>query len=314
MTRTAFLFAGQGAQYAGMGRDLHDRFPEVRRVFQEASEVLGFDLGRLCFEGPEEILTETANTQPAILTLSYAIYQLLCANGLPEPDLAAGLSLGEYTALVAAGSIDFRAAVALVRLRGQFMQEAVPLGEGAMAAILGLEREKVEEVCREASSVGIVEPANYNCPGQLVIAGQVKAVEQAVVLAKPAGAKRAVLLPVSAPFHCSMMKPAGDRLSEVLDRINVRDAKIPVVANASANYVSVATEIRPSLVRQVSSPVRFEDSIRLMIEDGVTRFLEIGPGKTLAGFVKKVSREAEAQSVEDLAGLTKVLDSWKGVC
>lgn len=297
-----------------MGRDLYDQYSVVRRTFGEASEVLGFDLAKLCFEGREDTLTETANAQPAILTLSYAIYGLVRESGLPAPDVAAGLSLGEYTALVAAGSIEFKDAVALVRRRGQYMQQAVPLGEGTMAAVLGLEREKVEEVCRQASAGGVVEPANYNCPGQLVIAGQVKAVEQAVELARAAGAKRAVLLPVSAPFHCSMMKPAGDRLAGDLDRITVRDAVIPVVANASADYVVKSEGIGPSLICQVSAPVRFEDSVRRMIHDGVTRFLEIGPGKTLAGFVKKISREVEAQSVEDPGGLTKVLDSWKGVC
>lgn len=310
MTKTAFLFAGQGAQYVGMGRDFYEKYSRVREIFGQASEVLGFDLARLCFEGPEEALTETANAQPAILTVSYAIFEMVREAGL-APDVAAGLSLGEYTALVAAGSIDFPSAVALVRQRGKFMQEAVPLGEGTMAAILGLEREKVEEACRLASDAGVVEPANYNCPGQLVIAGQVGAVQKAVNLAKEAGAKRAMMLAVSAPFHCSMMKPAGDRLAEVLDQTPVGDARISVVANAAADYVGRADQIRKSLVRQVSAPVRFEDSVRRMIDDGVGRFLEIGPGKTLSGFVKKVSREVETSSVDSPENMFAVLDAWK---
>lgn len=307
--KVAFVFPGQGAQYVGMGRDLAEQYPQFRRYFDEASEVLGFDLARLCFEGPEERLQETANTQPAILTVSVATLALLRERGL-EPDVVAGLSLGEYTALVAAGVLEFRQAVDLVRRRGIYMQEAVPLGEGTMAAILGLESQAVEEICRQARDVGWVEPANYNCPGQVVIAGHVAAVEKAVRLAQEAGAARAVILPVSAPFHCKLLAPAGERLARDLQAVPLAPARIPVVANVTADYVREPEAIRELLIRQVSSPVRWEESVRRMMADGVDTFVEVGPGRTLSGFVRRIDRKLRVFNVEDNQSLVKLLDCW----
>lgn len=313
MSRTAFIFPGQGAQYVGMGKEIYENFPEARRYFEEANEVLGMDLAGLCFEGPEDTLKETANTQPAILTVSLACLAVLEKEGI-RPDYVAGLSLGEYSALVAAGSLDFADAVSLVRKRGQYMQEAVPLGQGTMAALMGLDRDSILEICSRASEVGLVEPANYNCPGQIVVAGETAAVERAIELAREAGARRAMLLPVSAPFHCSLMIPAGRRLSDELDRVTIEDVRLPVVANATADYVSRSEEIRRLLVKQVSCPVLWEDSVRRLCTDGVTHFVEVGPGRALSGFVKKIDKEAQVTNIEDLASLEKLLDSYGRVC
>lgn len=313
MSKTAFIFPGQGAQYVGMGKEICENFPEARRFFDKANEVLGMDLAGLCFGGPEETLRETANTQPAILTMSLACLAVLEKEGL-RPDYVAGLSLGEYSALVSAGSLDFSDAVSLVRKRGQYMQEAVPLGQGAMAALMGLDRDRVVDVCSRAGEVGLVEPANYNCPGQTVVAGETAAVERAIELARESGAKRAMLLPVSAPFHCRLMIPAGRRLSDELDRVSIDEAHIPVVANATADYVSRAAEIRRLLVLQVSYPVLWEDSIRRLCADGVTHFIEVGPGRALSGFVKKINKDAQVANVEDPESLEKLLDSYGRVC
>ncbi len=313
MPKTAFLFPGQGAQYVGMGRELAAKYPAAKEVFQTANEALGFDLERLCAEGPAEELEKTENTQPAILTLSVAALRVAEEHGL-RADLVAGLSLGEYSALVAAGSLSLATAVPLVRKRGRFMQEAVPLGQGKMAALLGLEREVVLDVCRRSQDAGVVEPANYNCPGQIVIAGATAAVEKAVELAKEAGAKRAMLLPVSAPFHCRLLAPAGERLAVELEAIQIAAPQIPLLANVSADYVTTGDAVRESLIRQVSHPVLWEDSVRRMIADGIDTFIELGPGKTLSGFVRKMSKEAVTYNIEDPASLEKVLDSWKEVC
>ncbi|ABN52169.1 MAG TPA: [acyl-carrier-protein] S-malonyltransferase [Hungateiclostridium thermocellum] len=306
MGKLAFLFPGQGAQYIGMGKQIADEYKSADAIFDEASEVLGFDMKKMIFEGDEETLKITENTQPAILTTSVALLQPVLEKGI-KPDVVAGLSLGEYSAHVAAGTMTFRDAVALVRKRGKFMQEAVPVGVGTMAAIIGLDSEAVKECCKKASSEGIVEPANFNCPGQITVAGEVKAVEKALEIAKEMGAKRAMLLAVSAPFHCSMLKPAGDKLAAELERVTLGDMQIPVVTNVTAEYIIDKDKVKDLLIRQVSSSVLFEDSIRNMIEDGVDTFVEIGPGKVLSGFVKKINKEMKTLNVEDIESLNKTL-------
>lgn len=306
MGKTAFIFPGQGAQYIGMGREIAAEYKAASDIFDQASEAIELDMKKMIFEGDEETLKITENTQPAIVTASVACLQPLLERGI-TPDFTAGLSLGEYSAHVASGTVDFRTAVKLVRKRGRFMQEAVPLGVGTMAAILGLAREDVLECCREASAYGIVEPANFNCPGQISIAGEIKAVEKAMELCSSKGAKRAILLAVSAPFHCSMLKPAGDKLMSELEKIEFSDIKIPLVANVTAETVKTPSDIRELLARQVSSPVLWEDSIRLMMDQGVDTFIEIGPGKVLSGFIKKINKEARSFNIEDLASLEKTL-------
>ncbi len=299
----AFVFPGQGSQYAGMGKELADNFPAARQVFEEANEALGIDLAGLCFNGPEEDLKLTTNTQPAILTVSIAALRVIEQESGLKPSYVAGHSLGEYSALVAAGAIGFADAVRTVRKRGAFMQEAVPVGTGSMAAVMGLEREALEEVCREAAQGEIVSPANFNSPGQVVIAGHTAAVERAAELAKGKGAKRALLLPVSAPFHCQLMVPAGERLRVVLEQVTVSDPQVPVVTNVEASPNQKASRVRDLLVAQVSAPVRWDESVTRMAELGVDRFVEIGPGKVLSGLVKRIAKGAAAQSVEDLSGL-----------
>ncbi len=299
----AFVFPGQGSQYAGMGKELADNFPVARQVFEEANEALGIDLAGLCFNGPEEDLKLTTNTQPAILTVSIAALRVIEQESGLKPSYVAGHSLGEYSALVAAGAIGFADAVRTVRKRGAFMQEAVPVGTGSMAAVMGLEREALEEVCREAAQGEIVSPANFNSPGQVVIAGHTAAVERAAELAKGKGAKRALLLPVSAPFHCQLMVPAGERLRVVLEQVTVSDPQVPVVTNVEASPNQKASRVRDLLVAQVSAPVRWDESVTRMAELGVDRFVEIGPGKVLSGLVKRIAKGAAAQSVEDLSGL-----------
>lgn len=306
MGKTAFIFPGQGAQYIGMGREIASKFRAASDIFDQVSEALGIDMRKMIFDGDDETLKITENTQPAIVTASVACLQPLLEKGI-KPDYTAGLSLGEYSAHVASGTMDFKTAVALVRKRGKYMQEAVPLGVGTMAAIIGLSREDVVECCKEASAQGIVEPANFNCPGQISIAGEVKAVEKAMELCTGRGAKRALLLAVSAPFHCSMLRPAGEKLMTELENIVFNDFEIPVVANVTADVVRSHGEIKELLARQVSSPVLWEDSIRFMLDRGVDTFIEIGPGKVLSGFVKKIDKEARSYNIEDLASLEKTL-------
>ncbi len=306
--KIAFLFPGQGSQYVGMAKEFIENFAESREVFGTASSVLGFDLERLCLHGPSETLNLTENTQPAILATSIAILRVLEKKGL-IPEAAAGHSLGEYTAIAAAGGLAWRDAVGLVRNRGKYMQEAVPEGAGLMAAVLGMERPDVEKTCKEASKNGIVAPANYNAPGQIVIAGERQAVEKAVELAKAAGAKRVVPLAVSVPSHCVLMKPAGERLAVELERVSLTDLRIPIVNNADAKLIRTAAELKPSLIRQISSPLYWEDSVALLARSGFDTFVEIGPGKVLTGLVKRIAKEARALNVEDLKSMQDTLSA-----
>ena len=299
----AFVFPGQGSQYAGMGKDLAENFPVARQVFEEANDALGMDLAGLCFNGPEEDLKLTTNTQPAILTTSIAALRVLQQETGLVPIYAAGHSLGEYSALVCAGGLEFADAVRIVRQRGSFMQEAVPVGVWAMAAILGLEGADLDAVCQEAAQGEVVAPANFNSPGQVVIAGHAGAVERAMELAKARGAKRALPLPVSAPFHCALMTPAGERLRNVLGGIAVGTLAVPVVSNVEAQPNQNASRIRDLLVAQVSAPVRWDESVQTMNQLGVDRFVEIGPGKVLAGLVKRIVKGVTAQNIEDCASL-----------
>lgn len=305
--RIVFIFPGQGSQYVGMGRDLSRNYPVAREIFEKADEILGFPLSRLCFEGPEEELNKTVNTQPAVLAVSVACLEVWRSLGGAEPAAVAGHSLGEYTALVAAGSLTLADALTLVRKRGQYMQEAVPLGAGGMAAVLGLASDQVVELCRKASEAGVVEAVNLNCPGQVVIAGDGPGLKAAEVKAREAGARRFIPLQVSAPFHSSLMLPAGLKLAGDLEDVHLADPKVPVVANVSADFVCSGPEIKASLTRQVYSPVRWEESIQRLVAQGYRTFVEVGPGKVLSGLVKKISREAVVANAEDKASVEKVL-------
>lgn len=309
---TAFVFPGQGSQFAGMGREIADTSPAARRVFEEVDEALGFSLSKLCFEGPDEDLKLTENTQPAILTTSIAILEAIRERGGAEPDLVAGHSLGEYSAIVCAGGLSVTEAASIVKSRGRFMQEAVPVGQGAMAAILGPSLEEIEALCAEASEGEVVSPANVNAPGQIVIAGTKAAVERAIALAKSRGVRRALPLPVSAPFHCALMKPAEERLTPVLEAADFHALYVQLVTNVDASPVGTTHAVRNALVRQVSSPVRWVDSIRQMIAMGVSRFVEIGPGNVLAGLIRRIDPSVEALSVNDLASLEAFTSGGEG--
>lgn len=299
----AFIFPGQGAQFPGMGKDLFDNFSVAKEVFAEANEALAFDLSGLCFNGPEEDLKLTRNTQPAILTMSIAALRVVESETGVRPFLAAGHSLGEYSALVCSGAIDFAAAVQAVRLRGTFMQEAVPVGIGAMAAILSVEADVLVEICAEAAQGEVVAPANYNSPGQIVIAGHASAVNRAIEIAKGKGYRKAMLLPVSAPFHCSLMQPAADRLKAVLAGLSYHKMQLSVVTNVEARANDDCTRVQELLVTQVCAPVLWEQSVNAMIQSGVTRFIEIGPGKVLSGLVKRISKDVQLANVEDRSSL-----------
>jgi [acyl-carrier-protein] S-malonyltransferase len=302
----AFVFPGQGSQEVGMGRALAEAFPECREVFEEADSALGLGLTKLCFEGPETDLRLTANTQPAILAASVAALRAFVARGA-RPDWVAGHSLGEYSALVAAGALSLAEALRTVRRRGQYMQEAVPVGAGAMAAILGLELPVVEQACREAAQGEVVSPANVNSPGQVVIAGHAAAVDRAAERCKVLGAKRAVRLPVSAPFHCALMKPAEERLRPELDALALRDPAVPVVTNVDARAVRDASSCRDALVRQVSGAVRWQESVEFLAREGVTTFVEVGPGTVLSGLVRKTVKDARVLGVDSPASLEAAL-------
>jgi len=302
MKKTAFAFPGQGSQYVGMGRELFENFSVAREIFEEADDALHFSVSGLCFKGPEEALRLTENTQPAVLTTSVAALRVLQAEKGVAPQFAAGHSLGEYSALVASEALAFSQAVKIVRLRGKFMQEAVPVGEGAMAAVLGMQREQVEKLCEEISSGEVLTPANFNSPGQIVIAGHSKAVERAIERIKQEG-KKAVLLPVSAPFHSPLMKPAAERLEKALEEVSVNDLKIPVVTNVEAEANTSKDKVKRLLVAQVSSPVRWEESMRKMIEKGIEQILEVGPGKVLSRLMKRIDSRVETKNIEDLKTL-----------
>ena len=313
MNKLAFVFPGQGAQTVGMGKDFCAQYEVAEKLFAQADEALGYSIRQMCFEGPEEDLKLTANTQPAILTMSVIANEILKEHGL-QPDVTGGHSLGEYSALVAADVLDFQDAVALVHKRGQFMQEAVPLGEGGMAAILGLAEDKIKEICAQISAQGgTVQAVNFNCPGQIVIAGSTKAVEEAAAAMKEAGAKRAILLHVSAPFHSTLMEPAAKRLAEVLDDITISDAKIPVVANVNGQIETSAADIKANLVKQAASPVLWIDCTKAMQAFGAETFVEVGPGKTLCGFNRKIDRKIHSENVEDIPSLQKTLEFFQEV-
>jgi [acyl-carrier-protein] S-malonyltransferase len=303
--KLCFVFPGQGSQYIGMGKEMHENFAGAREIFSEASDALGYDVSKLCFEGPTAELNKTFRTQPCILTASIAVQTVLSSKGV-SPAVVAGHSLGEYSALVAANVISFGDAVRLTEKRGQFMQEAVPEGRGLMAAILGLNRDKVDEICLALQS-GYASPANYNCPGQIVIAGEREAVEEAMKMAREAGAKRAIPLAVSVPSHCTLMAAASTRLGELLDEIEFRDPAVPVVNNAGAMFLRTVESIKTSLVSQLNSPLLWEDSVKVIGDSGIMTFVEVGPRKVLSGLIKRIEPEAKVFNVEDVKSLEETL-------
>lgn len=303
MGKLAFVFPGQGSQAVGMGKDVYDAVPAAREAFETADQVLGFPLTEMIFQGPESDLTQTSNTQPALLATSWALYQALERHHI-RPDYVAGHSLGEYGALVAAGVLRFEDAIAIVRQRGQFMEQAVPSGQGAMAAVLGAERERLGALCDDISAAGTpVEMANLNCPGQIVVSGSREGIDAVVERGKEAGAKRVIPLEVSGPFHSALMKPAAERLGEALRAVEMQDARIPVIANVTARPVTEAEQIRGLLVEQVFSPVLWEDSVRYLIDQGVDTFVEIGSGTVLAGLIKKIDRSVRIVSMNSLEAI-----------
>lgn len=313
MNKLAFVFPGQGAQTVGMGKDFCEQYDVAKKLFAQADEALGYSIKDMCFEGPAEDLKLTANTQPAILTMSVIANEILKEHDI-LPDVTGGHSLGEYSALVVADVLDFQDAVLLVHKRGQYMQEAVPVGQGGMAAIIGLADEVIIDACAKASKeAGEVQAVNFNCPGQTVIAGTTKGVEAAVETLKAAGAKKAVILPVSAPFHSTLMKPAAEKLAAELDKVEIRDAKIPVVSNFTGKLETKADEIKANLVAQADNPVKWIDCVNTMKEFGTDTFVEAGPGKTLCGFNRRIDRSLKSVNVENLETLQKTLDYFKEV-
>jgi len=310
MSKIGIVFPGQGAQYVGMGKEFAAQFESAKAIFDLAGKSLDMDMSALCFDSSEEALQKTENTQPSILTVSYAIYTALKEVLGLEPDAFAGLSLGEYTALVAADAMAFEDAVRIVRKRGQFMQEEVPLGKGGMAALLGVEREDVLKVCEEASAFGICEPANFNCPKQVVVAGELEAVKKAIEISKNYGAKKAVLLPVSAPFHTSMLLGAGEKLSQEMQKYDFKVPVHPVYSNVTGDRLNADTDVRENLVKQVFNSVLWEDCVAAMVRDGITTFIEVGPGNALTKFIRKIDKEVNVYNVEkpeDLEALRETL-------
>ena len=313
MNKLAFVFPGQGAQTVGMGKEFYDNYPLAKELFDEADEALGYSIKNMCFEGPAEDLMLTANTQPAILTVSVIAAKVLVAEGI-TPAIAGGHSLGEYSALVMAGVLDFADAVRLVHKRGRFMQEAVPVGEGAMAAILGLEENVIADCCAKAAQeCGTVQAVNFNCPGQTVIAGKTDGVKKAVELLTAAGAKKAVMLPVSAPFHSTLMQPAAEKLAEELEKVTLKDATFPVVANVNGLAETDAARIKLNLIKQAASPVKWIDCVNTMSEFGADVFVEAGPGKTLTNFAKRINKKLVSLNVENMQTLRKTLDYLREV-
>lgn len=308
MGKIAFIFSGQGSQYVGMGKDLYDNVPVCKEIFDVANKEADLEITNLCFEGPKEELNITENTQPCVLTASISALRALEKHGI-KADVTAGFSLGEYSALVYSGVLSFEDAVALVRKRGKYMQEAVPLGVGSMAAILGLSKEKVIEACNAASELGVCEAVNFNCPGQIVIAGEIKALEKATELCKEFGAIKCVNLSVSGPFHSSLLKEASVKLSEELKSINFNRPAVKMLANITGDYISDDIDLKQMMVKQVMSPVLWQDIIEKMIEDGVDTFIEIGPGKTLSAFVKKINRKLTVLNVESVESLEKTINT-----
>lgn len=313
MAKLAFVCPGQGSQSVGMGKDLYDNFPVAKQVFDTADEVLGFELSKLMFEGPEDDLTQTKNTQPALLTASVAALKVLESQGI-RPDVTAGHSVGEYAALVAAGALDFADAVRLVRRRGELMSEAAAANPGTMAAVLGLSPEDVRAVVEEAKSAGIVDVANYNSPGQVVISGGVAAVEEAGRIAKERGAKRVLPLKVSGAFHSRLMSQAADAMKSELEKAAIKDPAVAVVANVTADYVKTADEVREALAKQVAGSVRWEESVLKMAADGVDQFVEIGSGNVLAGLVSRIAKGTSVASVGDSGSVEKFVTEFKGGC
>ena len=311
MGKVAFVFPGQASQYPGMGKELADMYPVAKDVFDEADKALGFSISKICFEGSEEDLKLTANTQPAILTCSVATYRVLEQKGL-APDFVAGHSLGEYSALVAAGALKFSNAVRLARKRGTYMQDAVPAGKGAMAAIMGLSPAVVADVCKRAADGEVCAPANLNSPDQTVISGHADAVKRAVELASQAGAKRATILAVSAPFHSALMMPAQEKLARDLEKIHFDNLRVPLVTNVDADTIETGEAAREALIRQVSTAVRWEESVRLLIEEGVNTFVEVGPGKVLSGLLRQIERSVATLNVEDEKSLLKTVEKIAG--
>lgn len=306
---TAFVFPGQGSQFAGMGRDVAEKYPAARRVFDDIDRALGFSISRLCFEGPEEDLKLTENTQPAILAVSSAIHAVLEELGATRRDLVAGHSLGEYSAIVSVGGMTPALAATIVRNRGRFMQEAVPVGTGGMAALIGPTAEEAKAICDEAAEGDVVSVANINAPGQIVIAGTKSGIDRAIAVAKQRGVRRALPLPVSAPFHCALMRPAEERLKPLLDEAEIKDLWLALISNVDASPIGTATAVRNALVRQVASPVRWVESVERMISMGVRRFVEVGPGNVLTGLIKRIDSSVELWNVSDVPSIEKYVEA-----